>query len=369
MPIICQGCGHRVAIPDGYRRNKIQCSCGVICEVPDSARQEVDAPSPKMMQDIARSKPVVEEQAERWLLDDETPVTEPTEPAGERPADELRFPCRRCGRLLRRQRECPECDRDTRPAVGVEPVWCPSVDEPDDRQGDDEDDSSPYAVTGADDVPCPKCGLLLPSGSVLCIRCGYHLKKRKKIAKSYQPLDRAWETNVGYSRRFTIFASCALGLFVAGLLGVLRYEFSFVVFLFCISLVTAMLAFLLGTFDHLRLTRDSRGRVQLTKTWRFGFFARKPQTIDVRGFEGIASGRHRELGYLEYFVCFVLLASGLLPGIVWWYFVIHQVTFHVSLCRDHGFPAYTVYSGWSEMQMKEIAFALRDATGLRYDEG
>ncbi len=66
---------------------------------------------------------------------------------------------------------------------------------------------------------------------------------------------------------------------------------------------------------------------------------------------------------------FFLIVSGLIPGLIWFYLAIYKVTFHVSLSRDHGFPAYIVYSGWDEMQMKEIAFALREATGLRYDAG
>jgi hypothetical protein len=384
MPIICDGCGQRVPIPPGYRRNKIQCGCGVICPVPESERLKEDEPTPKRQRAANKAPPAVEEQAERWLLDDEPssspaasepptfrapdPVEE-TSPAREATVAELRFPCRRCGQLVRRQRECPHCDPETvANATGAEPVWCPSVDEPDDKKKDEED-ASPYGVEGEDDVQCPKCCFMLPPASVLCVRCGFHLKKRKKIVKTYQPIERVWETNAGYSRRLSIFWICTGALLVVGLIGVFQGEVPLAVFLLCFAIVTAMLAFLLGTFDRIHLTRDGRGRVQVTKTWRAAFFARQPQTIDVRGYEGILSGRHREIGSWEYLMCFVLLGFGIIPGIVWWYFVIHKITFHVSLSRDHGFPAYLVYSGWQEMQMKEIAYALREASGLRYDEG
>lgn len=338
MPIICEGCGQRVSIPEGYRRNKIQCACGIICAVPETERQITDAPTPKKTAATAKKKPAVEQQAERRLLDEDEPTRE----------------------------------KPSQPSSKQEPVWWPSVDEPDgkeENETEDEDDSSPYGVEGADEVRCPKCSFMLPPASVLCIRCGFHLKKRKKIVKIYQPIDRAWETNAGYQTRLLIFWSCIAAFLGVGLAGVIQGEAPLGVFLFTFVFVTAILAFLFGSFARIQLTRNPRGRVQLTKTWRMAFFARPPQTLDVRGYEGIVGGRHREIGSWENMICFLLLGLGVIPGILWWYFVIHKVTFHVSLSQDHGFPAYLVYSGWSEMQMKEIAYTLRDATGLRYDEG
>ncbi|HTU16858.1 MAG TPA: hypothetical protein VMG10_02245 [Gemmataceae bacterium] len=380
MPIICDGCGQRVAIPEGYRRNKIQCACGVICPVPESARQEADATPKRPASTPPRG---AEEDAERWLLDDAPafppeselppfrdpePIEQP-EPPGKPAAFEMRFPCRRCGRLVRRQGECPDCNADTMPAAAKEdPVWWPSVDAPDDKD-EEEESSSPYGVEGADDVKCPKCSFMLPPGSVLCVRCGFHLKKRKKIAKTYQPIERVWETNASFQGRLTLFSICSFLFLASGLIGFLNggIELGALIFISCV--ITTMAAFLLGTFDRLHLTRDTRGRVQLTKTWRFCFFPRPPQLIDVRGYEGIVSGQHREVGSWEYGICFFLLAFGLIPGIIWWYLTIYKITYHVSLSRDHGFPACILYSGWSQAQMKEIAYTLRDASELRYDEG
>jgi len=379
MPLICEGCGQRVPIPEGYHRNKIQCPCGVICPVPESERTKADVPA-------AKPPPVVEEEAERWLLDDaptSPPPSEPphfrapepvAEPAPKPAVAEMRFPCRRCRRLVRRQGECPDCDGfvPSQAEAGSEehkkneePVWWPSVDEP--KHEDEEKDSSPYAVEGADNVPCPKCCFLLPAGSVLCVRCGFHLKKRKKIARIYQPLERVWETTAPYSTRLMAFWSCEVVAFVLGLTGVLWGGANLGVFIGAFLLLTAMLAFLLGTFDRIHLTRDRRGRVQLTKTWRVAFFPLKPQTIDVRSYERIVSGQYREVSVWEYWIFSCLLFCGVIPGILWWYLTIHKVTFHVSLSRDHGFSSYIVYSGWSETQMKEIAYTLCDASGLPYD--
>jgi hypothetical protein len=378
MRLICEGCGQPVPIPDGYRRNKIQCSCGIICPLPESARQGSDAPPRTRPKSAAQSSPNIEEDAERWLLDDDPPAAAPPpvrdvapkeRPKPEtKPAVERQFNCRRCGQLVRRQGECPSCDADKLPAKQADPVLWLSVDAPVDKDEDDED-SSPYLVEGADEVKCPECSMMLPPGSVLCVRCGFHLTKRKKVVKSYQPLARQWETNYSLSARRIVFGSCEALALALGLIGVFEGGASLGVFLGSFVLLTAMLGFLLGTFDHIRLTRDGRGRVQLTKTWRVCFFAMPPKTIDVRGFEGIASGRHRDVSSLDYLILFCLILSGLVPGLIWFYLAFYKVTFHVSLSRDHGYAAYVVYSGWDEMQMKEIAFALRDATGLRYDEG
>ncbi len=381
MPVICEGCGRPVPIPEGYRRNKIQCACGVICAVPEAARQESAASTPARPGPRAGAKPAAEEEAERWLLDDDSPPQTPAQPTPppasrapkpkkvepptetKKPA-EMRFKCRRCGRLVRRQGECPTCDADTKAVP--EPVWWPSVDAPDEK---DEEDSSPYTVEGADDVVCPECCMRLPPGSVLCVRCGFHLAKRKKVAKTYQPIDRQWDTNGTRQGRWTLFVCIEVFSLIMGLIGVFMAGADVGIFIGSFLGLTIMLGFVLGTFDRIHLTRDSRGRVRLTKTWHVCFVARPPQTTAVAGYEGIASGRHRDLGQWDWLIFFLLFLSGVIPGLIWWYFAIHKVNFHASLCRDHGYPAYVVYSGWDEKQMKEIAYMLRDATGLHYDEG
>ena len=380
--IICEGCGQPVPIPEGYRRNKIQCSCGVICTVPESARTEAEAPAKARPTPAGKPPRRREDEAERWLLDDEPTAAPPPaqpprftdpEPAEEprsaaKPAVvEMKFNCRRCGRLVRRQGECPDCDRQPSTAEGQGPVWWPSVDRPDEK--DEEEDGSPYTVEGADDVQCPKCCFMLPPGSVLCVRCGFHLKKRKKIVQTYQPIEREWETNWPRPKRLAMFTLLEALALAAGLYGVFGAGANLGVFIGSYLGLTAMMAFLFGTYDHIRLTRDTRGRVQLVKTWRFAFIPQAPKTIDVRNFNGIVSGRYRAISPWDAWLLFLLIGLAVVPGIIWWYLVFYKVTYHVSLSRDHGYAAQLVYSGSDEMQMKEVTFTLRDATGLHYDAG
>jgi hypothetical protein len=201
------------------------------------------------------------------------------------------------------------------------------------------------------------------------VRCGFHLQKRKKIAKIYKPIDRVWETNLPLPTRLTAFCVFEVLALVLGLIGVFWGGANLGVFLGSYLGLTMMVAFLLGTFDRIRLTRDARGWVRLVKTWRVCFIPLKPKAIDVRGYEGILSGQHRDVSVWEYGIFFVLLFFAIIPGLIWWYLAIYKIAYQVSLSRDHGFPACIVYSGGSAKQMKEIAYALRNATGLRYDEG
>jgi hypothetical protein len=125
-----------------------------------------------------------------------------------------------------------------------------------------------------------------------------------------------------------------------------------------------MTSFLLGTFDRLDLVRDDRGKVTLTKTRRICFFTAYALPIDVRGHEGIVTGRSNEVTGWEWLVFFFLLVSGIIPGLVWWYYIIHKITFQAALARDHGYPAAIVYQGWDEAQMRDIAVTLSGAAGL-----
>ena len=66
-----------------------------------------------------------------------------------------------------------------------------------------------------------------------------------------------------------------------GLFGVFEGGAELGVFIGTFLVLTVMLGFLFGTFDRIHLTRDSRGRVRLIKTWRICFFAQSPKSIDV----------------------------------------------------------------------------------------
>ncbi len=389
--IICHGCGQPVEVPEGYRRNKIQCpSCGVISPVTAPApttrgpRSEKVPPKPSARSD----RPGFDD--ERWAAEFlSTPEPPPPEPLAEepepppppreelaptpparakrkraaaekRPAFEMTFPCRRCGRKVPRQGECPVCDAPP-PAPGEEVVPQLALDAP----ADEDEDGTPYTLDGESDIKCPQCTNMLPPGGVVCTRCGWHLRRRKKLVKTYQPLARSWETNYSLRTRRTIWGVLQFLAFA----GSLSLGASWPAFVGSMVLFALMTSFLLGTFDRLDLVRNDRGKVTLTKTRRICFFTAYELPIDVRGHEGVVTGRSSEVSGWEWLVFFFLLLSGIIPGLVWWYYVIHKITFRAALARDHGYPSAIVYQGWDEAQMRDVAVTLSGAAGLRLQDG
>jgi hypothetical protein len=367
--VICQGCGQPVPVPEDYRRNKIQCpACGVICLVPAGARSDAPkkpaAPEPEPSYDEAfKDEPALEESAAEDTAPSpaartEEPAVRPKRPAAPK---EMLFPCRRCGRMVRRQRECPVCDAPEPLIPGLPNLSL------DDGPPDEDDDPSPYKVEGGDLPVCPACRKLLDAGAVVCVSCGYHLRKRKKLVKQYQPIHRRWETNYPLRPRLALFlvlwsltlATHVIGLSLTG--GPSGYLASLFVF-------TAMASFVLGTYDTIELSRDRKGHVTLIKTWRAFFFPLLPERLYITGHSAIVTGRNSESGFWEWFVLLCLLPS-VIPAFLWWYVAIHKIMFHAALARDHGYPAVMVYKGWSEEQMNDIAQTLATATSLPWDRG
>jgi hypothetical protein len=130
-----------------------------------------------------------------------------------------------------------------------------------------------------------------------------------------------------------------------------------------------LLAFMVGTFERVDMTRDRRGRVTLTRRWRVAFVPVAPRVTEVRGFGTVATGQWQDAGFWEWALFVWLLPTGVIPALVWWYYVIHQCAYHVALTRDHGHPEVYVYRGRRKEQMDDIALALCNATGLRHDAG
>jgi hypothetical protein len=127
-----------------------------------------------------------------------------------------------------------------------------------------------------------------------------------------------------------------------------------------------ILCFVLGTYDHIELTRDTRGRATLSRRWRFCFVPQPAVVTEVRGFEGTVSGGWNDAGALEWCILLSLLCLGCLPALIWWYLAIYSNHYHVSLARNHKHAEVSVYRGRSEEQMREIETALCQASGLHH---
>lgn len=387
--VICQGCGQSFDVPAGYGRNKIQCpGCGVICAVPaDGGRSSARAPSrsPAPRKEAApEPEPVSEEQTAGWLrepepvpLFDDEPVAKPAAPAkpatapatGRKPAEAL-FPCRRCGRQIRKQRECPSCDVEPQGLLSetpeeVSPRVSMELDEVLPVATDGEDDDSPYVLADKPAATCPRCRREMGEGAVLCTSCGFDQRTKRKVARTYEAMARTWETDMPLAQRLLYLGLYQVVHWVVAVMVVAVLGVGVWPFVVTWPLLTGILCFILGTYDRVQLVRDRKGRVSITVEWRLCFVPAKKETTEVRGFEGVTTGQWLDAGFLEWLVFGSLLFLGIVPALIWWYHAIHKVYYHVALSRDHGHAEVYVYRGKREDQMQQIAEAVCNASGLR----
>ena len=247
------------------------------------------------------------------------------------------------------------------PAVGTPPnARAPH------RWADDADDNGqPYALP-ADEVKkrkCEGCGKDIDFAAVVCVHCGYDAEARQKVERVYSPLDRTWESGWPFERRMAVFLVLQ-GLNLLTLLVGLAAGEGVPVTMFGVVFAVAIQAFVVGTYDTLRIRRNKKGQVEMTVTWRVGFVPMAAQKVNWRAREGVAFGHYDPTGLSDWWIFLVLLPWFIVPAILWWYFVIRADRFFAALARDRGYPETYLYRGMSEPQAKEICQVATDVTGL-----
>jgi hypothetical protein len=230
---------------------------------------------------------------------------------------------------------------------------------------DDEDDGQPYEVPEDETVrDCEECGKEIDAHAVVCIHCGHNYEKRKKATRVYTPIDREWESGWSLPTRIKIFAglmvlniaSIVIGLAVDG-----EMPAGFTVIFFMIALQ----AFLLGTFEKIRIRRNKKGQTEIWSQWRVFFLPLAPKKINWKAHEGIAFGHLNWTGITEWWVFICLLFMFIIPAIIWWWYFIRADRYFTALARDQEYPDVYLYRGLNEIQAKEMAQVASDATGLR----
>jgi hypothetical protein len=227
-----------------------------------------------------------------------------------------------------------------------------------------EDDDSPYILRDKLGPTCPKCRNEMEHGAKVCLKCGYNRATRRKTQRRYEPMEREWESDRSLLMRLGFLAAAQAFHFFLGLVCLAFFD-TFMPAIIAWFPMTALLLFILGTYDHIRLTRDAKGRVKLVKTSRFAFIPLVPEVTNVRGYEGVVSGPWHESGFLEWGVLIALLFWGLIPGFIWYWNAIHTPQYMVALARDHGNPEVYVFRGRNAAQMNEIADTLAQMAELR----
>jgi hypothetical protein len=335
--VLCSGCGGRVSIPEEHSRARIRCpECGVMNDVPESARKPAgDSDKPRRAQKPAAG----DVDAEAILLGGDAP-----------PAVEDK-PARRKSAAIQAQ-----------PPRAPEPLH-PLPPSPNARASD-EDDGRPYRVPGMDETrTCPECCRDIPRDAVMCTLCGYNLQTGKKAKQSFEPVERDWHVGWPVNLRRGLFVAAEVFFLTACVISVVGGAPVFGV-VFPWLVFTAMTAFLLGTYDHIRLTRNKKGRVRMTKTWTVCFVPRPPQEIDVGDYGGVTYGPMDETSIMEWLILLMMVLAGIIPGILWLYFVFIRTSFQVAITKQHGHDELIVYRGSNEKLVLDIAETLRKVARL-----
>jgi hypothetical protein len=126
----------------------------------------------------------------------------------------------------------------------------------------------------------------------------------------------------------------------------------------------ALQAFLVGTFQRLNMTRNQKGKVALTTTWRYAFIAGPSESVKWKEHDEITITRENDFDPISWAFVFILLGYGCLPGVAFWYFVVRPDKFTVSLCKDHGSPTTPIFRTTNEERAKEVMRTVADVTTL-----
>lgn len=211
--------------------------------------------------------------------------------------------------------------------------------------------------------PCPNCGKKIDETVIVCIHCGYNTVRKEKIERTFQPIDREWNSGWPFNVRLAVFlvmqslnvASLLYAFLVGGFVGVTVTGVLFYI---------GLQAFLFGSYDSVRIRRNRKGQTDVIVTWRVCFVPMAPKKVNWRQHEGVAVGAYDSTSLMDWLILLVLFPMFIIPALLWWYYMIRPDRFYAALCRDRGFPETYLYRGMNEKRTKEIAQVATDATGL-----
>ena len=354
---ICGNCGGKATVPPGYAKAKVRCEhCGYYAEVPAEMRA-----------------------APGTVPEAESPFDEPTKPAVRARGipdfdDETRAPIIAKKAPAKPLSAKPRSDpRDHRPEFEEQTgVGIPLL------EGDDvERDgivATPYAVPGIGLKRCPECKGDLPLDATFCVHCGWELigKKKLKAQREFEPIDKTWHEGWSPAFRLHVFIALQFANVALLILGMVATGQSFKdvgnistnIFMNLIN--AALQAFILGSFETLRVTRDPGGRCALIKTRRYVFIPMAPFKIPWKRSSGVGIIATHNPGFISYVLCFYLLVMGCLPGILFYIFVIRPERFNAAICNEYGGSDETILHCKNYEHAVDVTRTVAEASGLKW---
>jgi hypothetical protein len=231
-------------------------------------------------------------------------------------------------------------------------------------QGTEEEDFKPYTVPGdAATKRCPECEKKTALRDKVCSHCGFNFETGEKSTRTFQSLSYEWEGGWSLQKRaFVVIVLLVIDFVTLAVLMIAgaRGSTPIVMMVFTVFLQ----AFLCGTYEKLSLSRTQKGKVTMKVQWRVAFLPRPPQTVKWKEYESTSIIHSNNAGFIDWAFGIILLLYAIVPGVLFWWFVLRPDKYSVMLCRDHGFPEIAIFRTLSEERAKEVRDTVCDVTTL-----
>ena len=343
--LTCGNCGGRVDVPAGYAKARIRCGhCGYYADVPEEFRSAA-----------AEEKP--------------SPPPEPPPPRRAKSKDAPPPPPPK--KKNRPPTLIPSDARETRAVFVPEP----EADRPMLVGTQDEDDDRPYSVEGAGLKPCPECRGELPLDATFCVHCGTSLDDgdgapRRKAKRNYKPIDESFAEGLPYVTRLALFVAAQVlnVIFTFTAIAASSEKMDAVAYAtgaIATSINTVLQAFILGSFDTLRVERTERGKATLTRNRRLFFFPIGPAKVNWKTCAAVGRIATDAGSIFAWFTCIYLLILGCLPGVLFWWFELRSQQSNVVLTNVYGGVEEWIFQSKNEAEAERVAQIVSDATLMK----
>jgi DNA-directed RNA polymerase subunit M/transcription elongation factor TFIIS len=216
---------------------------------------------------------------------------------------------------------CPACGQRTE----VPWSFCPDDEPPPEVVAVEEEDATATAAR-SDKIFCPSCNIILPATEVVCVACGYHRKKGKRLGTVRERKAKA-VIRLGGSP-FVAVAALVFGctLVFLALVSVARgHPFVAVcAFLQGAALIPLGIFFAGITVANVAVSKQASGRVYCSIVYELFTVPIKRRRVTMTAADRLVVCH--DIPALALVFLLVLLCNGIIPGIIWWILLLSKRT-------------------------------------------
>jgi hypothetical protein len=239
---------------------------------------------------------------------------------------------------------CPNCFHPVHVDPGSPPGSAKCLKCGQDIRLANEDDAPTYALGIRE---CPKCRADCAVEAVVCLGCGFNFQTGRQHRTRREPFHASWQSFLSFGARWLLFGIAEVLLLAAFLFG---WRVGILVF----GLGTIGLAVILGTFQHITLSRSPEGKVALRIQRWVCFYPSFNQTLNLKQY------KHVVLGYSGPSEDDSRGIRGMLRDSD-----DYSESYALSIVRIDG-ESRTICRGMDEAEAREIADTICKVAGLHY---